>query len=66
MDKISKEIIIIKEKYIFLNKEFEKNVFNIKSLEKELTMLIIKNDNIKSHQKIILNTINNEISFVFN
>ena len=66
VDKISKEIIIIKEKYIFLNKEFEKNVFNIKSLEKELTMLIIKNDNIKSHQKIILNTINNEISFDFN
>ena len=66
VDKISKEIIIIKEKYIFLNKEFEKNVFNIKSLEKELTLLIIKNDNIKSHQKIILNTINNEISFDFN
>ena len=62
----SKEIILIKEKSIFLQKELEKLIFDISSSEKELTSLIIKNDNIKSNQKIILNSINNEMFFDFN
>ena len=66
VDNTSKEIVLIKEKSIFLDKELENLVFNITSLEKELTSVIIKNDTIKSHQKIILNSINNEMPFNFN
>jgi hypothetical protein len=35
------------------------------SLEKDLSLLLIKNDTIKSYQKILLNSINNEIHFDF-
>ena len=56
----------LKEKYNSFYKEFEKISLNITSLEKEFTLLLIKNDNIKSHQKIILNSINNEMPFNFN
>ena len=58
---ISRENILLKEKSIFMNKELEKVSFNIMSLEKDLSLLLIKNDNIKSQQKILLNSINNEI-----
>lgn len=56
----------LKEKYNSFYKELEKISLNITSLEKDFTLLLIKNDNIKSHQKIILNSINNEMSFNFN
>lgn len=56
----------LKEKYNSFYKELEKISLNITNLEKEFTLLLIKNDNIKSHQKILLNSINNEISFNFN
>ena len=56
----------LKEKYNSFYKEFEKISLNITSLEKDFTLLLIKNDNIKSHQKIILNSINNEMPINFN
>ena len=56
----------LKEKYNSFYKELEKISLNITSLEKDFTLLLIKNDNIKSHQKIILNSINNEMPFNFN
>ena len=63
VDTISKEMVLINKKSIFLNKELDNLVFNIISLEKDLTSLIIKNDNIKSHQRVLINSINNEMPF---
>ena len=51
-------MVLLKEKSINLHKELEQLILNITSLEKELTSIIIKNDNIKSNQKIILNSMN--------
>ena len=62
----SKEMVLLKEKSINLHKELEQLILNITSLEKELTSIIIKNDSIKSNQKIILNSINNEMPFDLN
>ena len=61
IDTAKREIVIFKEKYSFFHKELQKISFNIMSLEKDLSLLLIKNDTIKSHQKILLNSINNEI-----
>ena len=36
------------------------------SLEKDYSILLMKTDNIKTHQKILLNSINNEIPFNLN
>ena len=58
---ISRDILLLKEKSIFFNKELEKTSNNIISLEKDFSLLIIKNDNLKSQQKIILNSINNDL-----
>ena len=58
---ISREILLLKEKSIFFHKELEKISNNITSLEKDFSSLLIKNDNIKTQQKIILNSINNDL-----
>ena len=58
---ISREILLLKEKSIFFHKELEKILNNITSLEKDFSSLLIKNDNIKTQQKIILNSINNDL-----
>ena len=58
---ISRDILLLKEKSIFFHKELEKTSNNIISLEKNFSLLIIKNDSIKSQQKIILNSINNDL-----
>ena len=55
----SKEIIGLREKLMFLNKELEKISSNLMSLEKEYSLLVIKTGNLKSKQKLILNAINN-------
>ena len=65
IDTAKREIVIFKEKYSFFHKELQKISFNIMSLEKDLSLILIKNDAIKSHQKILLNSINNEIHFDF-
>ena len=61
-----KQILLLKEKSNSLSKELEEISLNIISLEKELTLLMIKNDNIKCHQKLILNSINNDFPSNFN
>ena len=61
-----KQILSLKEKWNLLNKELEKISLNIISLEKDFSLLMIKNDNIKSNQKILLNSINNEFPSHFN
>ena len=66
IDVATREIVIFKEKISFLNKELEKIKFNIMSLEKDYSILLMKTDNIKTHQKILLNSINNEIPFNLN
>ena len=66
MDITTREIVIFKEKISFLNKELEKINFNIMALEKDYSILLMKTDNIKTHQKILLNSINNEIPFNLN
>ena len=66
MDIATREIVIYKEKISFLNKELEKINFNVMSLEKDYSILLMKTDSIKTHQKILLNSINNEIPFNLN
>ena len=65
IDSSKREIVILKEKYSFFHKEFEKISFNIMSLEKDYSLLLIKNDSLKTQQKILLNSINNETPFDF-
>jgi hypothetical protein len=65
-DTMARENILLKEKSSFFQKELEKISFNIMSLEKDYSLIIIKNDKIKSQQKVLLNSINNEIPLDLN
>ena len=66
IDIATREIVIFKEKISFLNKELKKINLNIMSLEKDYSILLMKTDSIKTHQKILLNSLNNEIPFNLN
>ena len=55
-----KEVLISKEKINSIKKELDKLSVNISNFEKEYISFMLKNDKIKSEQKIVLNLINNE------
>ena len=58
---IYKETLKAKEKINITKKELNKASVNILNLEKDYSSLMLKNDKIKTNQKILLNSINNEI-----
>ena len=61
-----KEVNSLKEKYTSIQTELEKIKSSINAIEQEFTLVITKNDKIKSSQKLIINSINNDKSFIIN
>ena len=61
---IYKDLLKLKEKINTIKKELDKATVNIFNMEKDYCALILKNDKIKTNQKILLNLINNELLLI--
>ena len=61
---IYKDLLKLKEKISAIKKELDKATVNILNMEKDYCALILKNDKIKTNQKILLNLINSELLLI--